>query len=44
MPDTEKYILIFGGPVDGFSFIGPFDEAEGAAEYADNDQGIRDDA
>lgn len=30
-----KYILIFGNPVDGFSFRGPFDTQEEAIAYGD---------
>lgn len=30
-----KYILIFGNPVDGFTFRGPFDTVEDAIAYGD---------
>lgn len=30
-----KYILIFGDPVNGFSFRGPFDTANDAVAYGD---------
>lgn len=30
-----KYILIFGNPVEGFTFRGPFDTQEEAVDYAD---------
>lgn len=31
-----KYILIFGNPVDGFTYLGPFDSTEEANDYADD--------
>ncbi len=30
-----KHIIIFGNPVDGFEYVGPFDDAEAANEYAE---------
>ena len=32
---SDKYILIFGNPVDGFTYRGPFDTEEKAIEYGD---------
>ena len=29
-------ILVHGNPVDGFSFVGPFEDTEQAVEYAEN--------
>lgn len=28
-----KYVLVLGNPVTGFSFVGPFDRGDDAAEY-----------
>lgn len=33
--DEVRYILIFGNPVDGFTFRGPFPSQVAALEYAD---------
>ena len=30
-----KYIIVYGNPVDGFNFRGPFDTSGDASEYAD---------
>ena len=30
-----KYIIIYGDPVDGFTFCGPFDTHEDAIDYAE---------
>jgi len=30
----EQGIVILGNPVDGFSFIGPFEDRDAAIEYA----------
>lgn len=35
-----KYLIAFGNPVDGFGFIGPFDSAEDANEYAEHDRDL----
>jgi hypothetical protein len=32
-------IVIFGNPVDGMHFVGPFEDAESASEYADGQRG-----
>lgn len=33
--DTEQCILVFGNPVDGFNFRGPFTTREEAIAYGD---------
>jgi hypothetical protein len=33
--NAVKYIVVFGNPVDGFNFRGPFDDHDLASEYAD---------
>jgi hypothetical protein len=30
-----KYILVFGNPIDGFTFRGPFESSEDAIAYGD---------
>ena len=30
-----KYLIVFGNPIDGFNFRGPFDDHETARFYAD---------
>lgn len=35
-------IVIFGNPVDGTEFVGPFEDAEAANEFADNERDSRD--
>lgn len=30
------YLVIYGNPVDGFTFIGPFNRAEEAERYMDH--------
>jgi ribosomal protein L37AE/L43A len=32
---SEKHILIFGNPVDGLTFVGPFDTHEEAVTYGE---------
>ena len=34
-----KHIIVYGNPVDGFSFIGPFDDHESAHEFAEEYKG-----
>jgi len=36
----EQYILITGDPIDGLEFIGPFENADDAAKYAEGDKFI----
>ena len=31
----EKYIIIYGNFSDGYELVGPFDNTEGAEEYAE---------
>ncbi|QWY83553.1 hypothetical protein [Rhizobium phage RHph_X2_28B] len=33
---SNKYIIISGNPVDGFTFIGPFDSADEATQYTES--------
>jgi hypothetical protein len=33
--NAVKYIIIFGDPIKGFNFRGPFDDHQDAADYAD---------
>jgi hypothetical protein len=32
-----QYILIYGNPVDGFQFVGPFTHADAADAYRDRE-------
>ena len=32
-----NYIVIYGDPVDGFTFVGPFDDRDEAVRYAEFD-------
>lgn len=36
----EKYILTLGNPLHGFEFVGPFDSAYKARDYAINDRNL----
>lgn len=44
MPDGENengsHFVIFGGPIEGFEFIGPFADFEKAAEWAEMNAGM----
>ena len=31
----ESFILVYGNPIDGLSFVGPFADAEDANNYGD---------
>lgn len=31
----NAFILVYGNPIDGLKFIGPFGDAEAATEYAE---------
>lgn len=33
-----KHILVIGDPIEGLEFIGPFDTAEDAIDYADGER------
>lgn len=33
------YIICYGSPVDGFTFVGPFDDRDDAVRYAEFDGG-----
>ena len=35
-----NYIICYGNPIDGLTFIGPFEDRDDAVRYAEND--IRD--
>ena len=35
MEEDYLYILVIGNPVDGFGYIGPFEDSEDAVSYAD---------
>lgn len=32
----NKFVLVEGNPVDGFTYTGPFNSSEEAVEYADD--------
>ena len=31
----NKYIIMYGNPIEGFTFVGPFDTKQEAIEYVD---------
>lgn len=31
----NQYVLVEGNPVDGFTFVGPFDDVDEAVEYGE---------
>ena len=33
-----KYLICYGNPVDGFIFIGPFEDQESAVEYMETER------
>ena len=35
-----KHITVFGNPVDGFAFVGPFNDADAAARYGESERYI----
>lgn len=37
MTEETPHIIVCGNPVDGFSFIGPFESNTEAAEHGNND-------
>ncbi len=37
MSQHEQFILIYGNPIDGFSYVGPFDSRDDASQYAEDD-------
>ncbi len=34
----EKYILIYGTPIDGFTIVGPFDGPDDAIKHAEDNR------
>lgn len=32
-----KYIFVYGNPIDGFRFVGPFDDRDEAVEYGESE-------
>jgi hypothetical protein len=32
-----QFVIIYGNPADGFSFVGPFNSRDDAAQYAADD-------
>jgi len=37
---TQQLILIFGNPVDGFTYVGPFKDSEELTDYAQSSRNI----
>lgn len=35
----EKFLIVYGNLIDGFTFVGPFDSYESAADYEEKCQG-----
>ena len=36
---AKQYIVIYGNPVAGFSYVGPFFSFESASRFVENDSG-----
>jgi hypothetical protein len=34
----KKQMLMYGGPANGFTFVGPFDDADDAIAYAEDNR------